>query len=250
MTYRILDLCCGEGGAGWGYHLAGFEVWGIDHEPQPRYPFHFIQADVFVALSEMMQFPELMRAHYDAIHAAPPCQRYSVATPARLKESMPDLVPPMREFLNSTGLPWVIENVPGAPLEHEVTLCGSSFHLQADDTDGERLWLKRHRRFETGGGFWVPGTACNHPEGMQVAGSYNAGSTRKGMYDSRGKKRGYVPPAAVQRVLFGMPWATADGIYQATPPAYTEYIGIHLKYYLDSTSNRDERSPSLAEEAA
>ena len=238
MTYRILDLCCGEGGASFGYWLAGFKPYGVDHEPMKRYPFNFI-------LGDAMELPAAVKygikvGHFHAIHAAPPCQRWSTATPAEYRDSHPDLIEPMREFLRSTGLPYVIENVPPAPLEDPIQLCGSSFGLQADDEDGTRLWLKRHRRFETGGGFKVPGTQCNHPEGMQVAGAYNKGSGHKGSRDGRGKLRGYVPNAGPLRDLFQMPWATVDGIYQATPPVYTEYIGVLLRHYLETTSNLKE----------
>ena len=45
----LLDLFCGSGGAAMGYHRAGFDVIGIDIDPQPHYPFGFIQGDVFTA---------------------------------------------------------------------------------------------------------------------------------------------------------------------------------------------------------
>ena len=112
---RLLDLFCGAGGAAMGYHRAGFEVVGIDIAPQPNYPFEFVQADA-------MEFP---LDGFDAIHASPPCQAYTALATGK----HPRLIEPMRERLASSGVPWVIENVVGAPLRQPVLLCGSMFGL-------------------------------------------------------------------------------------------------------------------------
>ena len=83
---RLLDLFCGAGGAAMGYARAGFEVVGVDIAPQPRYPFEFHQADA-------LTFP---LDGFDAIHASPPCQRYSRASVCRpgLAGQYPDLIAP------------------------------------------------------------------------------------------------------------------------------------------------------------
>ena len=117
---RLLDLFSGAGGAAVGYHRAGFDVVGVDIEPQPHYPFEFHQADA-------MTFPS---SGFDAIHASPPCQAFSIAakykgTAGRHK----DLLTPTRTRLQAAGLPWVIENVPGAPMRADYLLCGCMFGL-------------------------------------------------------------------------------------------------------------------------
>ena len=129
-----LDLFCCGGGAGMGYHLAGMEVVGVDIEPQPKYPFQFVQADAL----------EYLAAHgheFDFIHASPPCQGYSHLTPAKNKADHERMIPAVRELMIKTGKPWVIENVAGArkELRDPVMLCGSMFGLRT----------QRHSFFET-----------------------------------------------------------------------------------------------------
>src|SRR3990167_9378197 len=105
MKRRLLDLFCGAGGAGMGYHRACFEVVGVDNRPMPRYPFEFHQADAL----------EYLVAHgheFDVIHASPPCQRYSVMTKGMWKDRLehhPDLIAPTRVLLIRSGKPYVIE---------------------------------------------------------------------------------------------------------------------------------------------
>jgi len=133
MRPKILDLFCGAGGASMGYHLAGFEVVGVDIALQPNYPFEFHQADA-------MAFP---LSGFDAIHASPPCQAYTrmarglLQSQGRAKEH-PRLIEPIRARLLESGLPYIIENVEGAPLIRPIRLCGSSFGLD----------VQRHRLFE------------------------------------------------------------------------------------------------------
>ena len=126
---RLLDLFCCAGGAGAGYAKAGFEVVGVDLHPQPRYPFEFHQADA-------MTFD---LSGFDAIHASPPCQAYTVLGGREDLSHYPDLVDAVRERLQAAGVPWIIENVPGAPLRDPITLCGAMFGLRS----------YRHRLFES-----------------------------------------------------------------------------------------------------
>ena len=93
---RLLDLFCGAGGAAVGYHRAGFDVVGVDIKPQPRYPFEFVQADALEYVAE--------HGHeFDAIHASPPCQLYTVANNIHGKNH-PDLLPSTRERLIASGV--------------------------------------------------------------------------------------------------------------------------------------------------
>jgi DNA (cytosine-5)-methyltransferase 1 len=210
---RLLDLCSCAGGLAMGYFWAGFEVEGVDIEPQPNYPFkHYVD--------DAISFVKEYGHEYDAIHASPPCQSYSPLNAYNHKE-YPDLVAPMREALNATGRPWVMENVPQAPLIDPVILCGSMFGLR----------VYRHRGFETGGGFAMePPT---HP-------THAARCTRNGylptpaapfMTISGGKhSRAWLEAA---KDAMGMPWVkTIREVCEAVPPAYSQYIGDELAFHL------------------
>lgn len=220
---RLLDLFCCEGGAGTGYAQAGFDVVGVDIAPQPRYPFEFHQADAI----------EYLREHghkFDAIHASPPCQAYSITKHSHGKEH-PDLLEPTRAALIATGLPYIIENVVGAPLIDPVLLCGTMFNLSAIDVDGEPLVLQRHRMFESN--VWLMSAGgCSH-DGRQVAGVYGGGRHRNvSDRDSPSRRGGYTPLGSVRAELMDMPWATQHGLTQAIPPAYTEFLGRQLMDHL------------------
>ena len=219
MRPRILDLFSGAGGAGYGYHLAGFDVVGVDIEPQPRYPFEFHQADALEYLAEHWQ-------GFDAIHASPPCQAYSITANAHTVEH-PDMVEPTRDALDATGLPWVMENVEGAPLVAPLLLCGTEFGLRAPDVDGVPLALKRHRLFESN--VWLMGAGgCAH-DGTQIAGSYTGSRHRKPEHrDNPDRRGGYVPAKPVRDQLMGIDWMNEYELAQAIPPVYTEFIGAQL----------------------
>lgn len=222
--FRILDLFCCEGGAAAGYARAGFEVFGVDLDPKfaKRYPFEFAQADALEFVAE--------HGHeFDAIHASPPCQAYSVTKNSHGKEH-PMLIEQTREALIATGRPYVIENVVGAPLLDPVMLCGRMFGLSAIDDDGTPLVMDRHRLFESNIDLVAPEHGV-HDKALQVAGSY--GGARRDKVEARHvRKGGYVPSAKVQQELLGIDWMTQHGMYQSIPPVYTEFIGRQLIEHL------------------
>lgn len=219
---RLLDLFCCEGGAGMGYHRAGFDVVGVDIAPQTRYPFEFHQADA-------IEFVKEHGHEFDAIHASPPCQAYSITRHTHDKEH-PELVEPTRAALVATGKPYVIENVEGAPLLNPLTLCGSEFDLRATDTDGTPLRLERHRLFESN--VWLLGNGgCRHDRRVQVAGAYGGGSSDR-RHAKEVRRGGYTPAKEVRGALLGVDWMTLHGQAQCIPPAYTEHIGRQLIEHL------------------
>jgi DNA (cytosine-5)-methyltransferase 1 len=220
---RLLDLFCCAGGAGTGYHRAGFDVVGVDIAPQPNYPFEFHQGDALEYLAE--------HGHeFDAIHASPPCQAYSISANAHDVEH-PDLLDPTRDGLVASGQPYVIENVEGAPLRQALTLCGTEFGLRAQDVDGHPLALKRHRLFESN--VWLMGAGgCVH-DGTTWAGVYGGSRHRKPEHrDNPERRGGYVPARAVRAELLGIDWMNDHEMAQSIPPAYTEHIGRHLLAHL------------------
>jgi DNA (cytosine-5)-methyltransferase 1 len=211
---RLLDLFCKAGGCSMGYHRAGFEVVGVDIEPQPRYPFEFHKADA-------LEYP---LEGFDVIHASPPCQAYSVSrtrSPSRKKH--PDLVRMVADRLRATGLPFVVENVEGAPLRVPITLCGCMFKLGALGDDGVFRGLRRRRLFETNLMVVPPACCCDRREKIGVYGNGGGWANR---YDPR--RRGYKGNRREAREAMGIDWMTIAELSQAIPPAYTEWIGRQL----------------------
>ncbi len=210
MRPRLLDLFCGAGGAAMGYHRAGFDVVGVDINPQPHYPFEFVQADAMNLNLELWVGVQGL----SAIHASPPCQRYSVATvfhPGRQAEH-PDLVDPCRDMLAESGVPWVIENVMGAPLRNPVMLCGTMF---------EGLRVYRHRNFEASPAIYWPPQHYQHPERPAEVG-------RKVPLHGWMTVAGHFSDVKAASRAMGIDWMTRDELRQAIPPAYTEWIGAQL----------------------
>lgn len=157
---KLLDLFCGGGGASYGYHLAGFEITGVDNVTKRAYPFNFIKADAI----EILQNSDFV-AGFDVIHASPPCQLYSVTgnlAKAQGKPSRkPNLLPKVRRLLEATGKPWIIENVVGAPMKG-IILCGSMFGLK----------VRRHRIFEST--YELKTLTCDHKEQGRPVGVYGS----------------------------------------------------------------------------
>lgn len=206
---KVLDTYCCQGGAAKGYQNSGFHVTGVDINNQPRYcgdEFHQGDAIQFI----------LEHGHeYDFIHASPPCQRYSNAQKIQQNEH-PDLVGPTRDALNEVGVPWVIENVLGAPLIDPIHLCGCMF---------PGLNVYRERIFEFG--LWPGVPQLEHNQ--QIHDSEPL--VKMGRPPKPGHRMhvvGNFSGAAEARVAMGMPWASRDGLREAIPPAYTRYIGKHV----------------------
>jgi len=222
---RLLDLYCCEGGSATGYANAGFDVVGVDIAPQRRYPFEFHQGDAIDYLLEHGR-------EFDAIHASPPCQAYSITKHSHSKEH-PDLLEPTRRALQQIGKPYIIENVEGAPLIDPLLLCGTMFGLRAVDVDGVPLALQRHRLFESN--VWLMSAGgCAHDH-TQVAGVYGGSRhTKPEDRDNPGRRGGYTPATSIRADLMGMPWASQYGLSQAIPPAYTEFLGGQLMRHLTS----------------
>ncbi len=192
---RLLDLFCGAGGAAMGYHRAGFDdIVGIDNVPQPNYPYTFVQADALR--------PPVDLDAFDLIHASPPCQAFTVAQVIH-DNAHPDLIEPTRALLGNR--PYVIENVPGAPLRRDYVLCGTMFGLRS--TAG---LLRRHRLFETSWHAPSMTPPCSHT-GPTVSVFGHGGHIYHGLAD--------------WREVMGIDWMTRVELAEAIPPAYTEYIG-------------------------
>lgn len=220
---KLLDLYSCAGGAAKGYADAGFEVVGVDLDPQPNYPYEFHQADAISFVRE--------HGHeFDVIHASPPCQAFS-RTKTLHDNEHPDLVALTRHALIASGKPWVIENVVGAPLIDPVRLCGTSFGMVAPDVDGVPLKLVRHRLFESN----IPlvGTKCAHDPNVQTASVYGAGGGWTPRHrDNPERRGGYIPHTDVIKQLLGIEWMTKREMSQSIPPKFTEFIGGQFAAHL------------------
>lgn len=256
----LLDLFAGEGGAGMGYHRAGFDVYAVDNDatrlelnPFPSHLGDVIEVMAKLIAGEAVDFTHkdgrvewLTLADFDAGHGSPTCTGYSRGTAA-----IPDrfakydrLIPVTRALLIEAGLPYVIENVEdaGQELLNPALLCGRMFGLGAIDDDGTPLILDRHRLFESSITLTAPAhrkhSTKPHPATprcrcgevhAQVAGVY--GGARRDKFDARHvRKGGYVPPnLEVLRALNGTSWVSEKGAFLAIPPVYAEFVGLQLR---------------------
>jgi DNA (cytosine-5)-methyltransferase 1 len=217
--FRLLDLFCCAGGAGVGYSRAGFEVVGIDIRPQPNYPLPFIQTDA-------LNLDPKFIATFDAIHASPPCQSYSdLAKRNGNADEWPRLVEPVRDVLVKSGLPYVIENVEGAPLKNPIMLCGTMFR---------GLRVLRHRLFETNFPILTPKHGA-HPK-------VHTFDKRKSHFGKTNDMRDFVQVTgggnctiAAARDAMGIDWMTKNEMNEAIPPAYSRFVGKQLMAYLLAT---------------
>lgn len=192
-----------------GYHRAGFEVTGVDLKHGKRYPFKYIRLNV-------MELQPSDLAEYDLIHASPPCQTHSITRNLRIAQGKQtdklDLIEPTRELLKASGKPYIIENVPGAPLFKPVQLCGSSFGLK----------VRRHRLFESN--LELKGSVCDHKKQGRPVGIYGS---MKDEIPSGGKTAETIEQA---REAMGIDWMIWGELVEAIPPVYTEYLGKQVSF--------------------
>lgn len=217
MKPVLLDLFCGAGGCTKGYQEAGFYVVGVDVKPQPNYcGEQFVQVDAIDALQCLLAGSSVggwTLGDLSAAHASPPCQAYSGAQRIQGRKH-PELIAPARKLLQATGLPYVIENVPGAPLEHPHMLCGTMFGLP----------LYRHRLFETP----FPYTPPLH--GEHVLGQAKMG--RPAGPNEIIQVVGTFSGVQKAREAMGIDWMTRNELSEAIPPAYTRHVGEYLLRHL------------------
>jgi DNA (cytosine-5)-methyltransferase 1 len=225
MKPRLLDLFCGAGGAAMGYHRAGFDVVGVDINPQSNYPFPFHCGDALAFMErDIDNLGEFIGVNWDAIHASPPCQAHTTMSnrwrgAGGKADDHVDLIGETRALLEQTRLPWVIENVPGAKgqMRSPVTLDGSMFGLG----------VVRPRLFESN-------VLLSPPQGMisrvlEPVGVYGKAHDGRLLWArADGTEQRAARSLKEARTAMGIDWMEWRELAEAIPPAYTEWIGRQL----------------------
>ena len=233
---KLLDLFCGAGGASMGYHRAGFDVVGVDIEAQPDYPFPLYQGDALAVLHKLLDGHILgfrwpgtdgfttwhTLGDFAAIHTSPPCQASTALTKGTNKgRDYVQLIPETRELLATTDRPTVIENVQGAEVRRDATLCGEMFGLD----------VIRHRYFEVDGILIDP--PPHRPHRGRVRG-WRHGTYYDGPYVAVYGDGGGKGSVREWQMAMGIDWTDSrKSIAEAIPPAYTEFIGRQLIEHLE-----------------
>lgn len=208
MKPRMAGLFCCAGGADVGYARAGFDVTGVDIDPQPNYPGTFVQMDAF-------EFVARHGHEFDVFSASPMCRDHTPLTSVAGVRGTGWQVAAIRRVLEETGKPFVIENVMSAPLRKDISIvvCGDNLGLRT----------VRHRRFEPGGGLSLK-QPPHRPHRAPTATSRRRERWAQGWHVSiTGDVGVYVGPDAM-----GIDWMTGNELSQAIPPAYTELVGRQI----------------------
>ena len=223
---RLLDLFCGAGGAAVGYHQAGFDdIVGVDIVPQPNYPFTFIQADALE--------PPVDLDGFDLIHASPPCQVHSDLRSVQAADYDTihvDLVDSTRQLLKRSGVDYIIENVPKAPLVAPFQLCGTGFGLTTEAV-GVTWELRRHRIFESSTDVWAAPQCQHRHRNLGIYGHLARkprpnNPARRSPFGNDGlPANDWKAGITDAERLMGIDWMTPKELVQAIPPAYTKFIG-------------------------
>lgn len=211
---RIADLFCGEGGAAAGYVRRGHEVHGYDSNPKLRDRYLASGATSFTVADAT----EVDLTGFDMIHASPPCKDHNDLAAQSGGDGSGWMLPHTIQRVRAAGVPYVVENVEGAEqhMNGAVMLCGSMFGLGTwCGTEVKAMrWLRRHRLFITSFAVLTPPDQCS---GKPIVGVYGTGGGGQ-------MTRGYKATTHEARVAMVMPWASRDGVSQAVPPAFTEYL--------------------------
>lgn len=218
---RLLDTYCGAGGAAKGYQRAGFHVTGVDINPQPNYC-----GDTFVQ-GDAVEFIKEHGHEFDAHHASPPCQDGSTLTQGNRQragwtDDHVDWIASTRDALRATGLPFVIENVPGnrRRLIEPIRLCGEMFGLA----------VIRHRFFEAGG--WRLEEPKHKKHRGRVSGMRHSEWFTGPYFQVYGDGGGKGTVAEWQQAM-GIYWTDVrKEIAEAIPPVYAQFVGTQLMWHL------------------